>query len=569
MILSLAQINPVVGDLGGNAAKVIAAAHQSKALGADLVVFPELTLTGYPPDDLLDSASFVDDEENARHYVAGQLPPDLGCIVGGLARNSKRPGKPLYNAAFLYDNRRKVAEVYKSLLPTYDVFDERRYFEPATDRQIVTWRGHRLGIHICEDLWNADGKLANLYASDPIGDLAALGADLLINICASPFSHGKHRERQGLIAAAWDGCQIPYVFVNQVGANTELIFDGRSCIRSKREWMYLPAFEEALMIWDTQSQACSAHVLTAADSNGSQLPLTENELPDDLELLRDALVTGIRDYFHKTGHFSHVYIGLSGGIDSAVTCAFAVRALGSSQVIGVAMPSVYSSEGSIRDAEALANNLGIQMLTVPIQGIVRAFDAALLEPFASTTPGTAEENIQARVRGTLLMALANKFGGIVLNTGNKSELSMGYATLYGDMNGAISVLGDVYKTDVYALAKYLNRSGPCIPQATITKPPSAELRPNQTDQDSLPPYDILDCVLKRYIEQGLNDATIAEETGIDRQIVQGVTQQVDNNDYKRLQAPPTLRVSVKAFGVGRRLPIVKRRSNAPDLESTQ
>lgn len=568
MRIALAQTNPIVGDLCGNCSKVITAARRARKSGADLVVFPELTLTGYPPEDLLEDAGFVGAEADARRYIAESLPADLGCIVGGLSKSAKRPGKPLHNAAFLYENGRLVGEVHKSLLPTYDIFDERRHFEPARERQLITWRGYRLGLHICEDLWNVNGDLQSLYRADPIRDLADRGADILINICASPFSDNKHHEREALISTTWDRHRLPYVFVNQVGANTDLIFDGRSCVKHEQGWTYLPAFEEALMVWDMESKTAVFSAAANSSTSSGRIPVVARSPSSELELLRDALTLGIRDYFHKTGAFKCVFIGLSGGIDSAVTCALAVRALGSEQVVGVAMPSIYSSEGSLRDAKALAEQLGIRLLKIPIHDAVRAFGSALSEAFEATDPGIAEENIQARIRGTLLMALANKFDGIVLNTGNKSELSMGYATLYGDMNGALGVLGDVYKMDVYALANLLNADGPCVPQSTITKPPSAELRPDQTDQDSLPPYDVLDRVLGRFIEHGESAATIANQSGLDVKLVQTITQQVDRNDYKRRQAPPSLRVSVKAFGTGRRLPIVKRRSIPPSSATT-
>ena len=568
MKIALAQTNPIVGDLSGNCSKVITAAREAHKSGADLVVFPELTLTGYPPEDLLEDAGFVGAEADARRYIASNLPENLGCVVGGLSKNIQKPGKPLYNAAFLYENGQLVGEIHKSLLPTYDIFDERRHFEPAQERRLIAWRGHRLGLHICEDLWNVNGDLQNLYRADPIGDLAAQGADILINICASPFSDNKRREREALISTTWDRHRLPYVFVNQVGANTDLIFDGRSCVRDEHGWTYLPAFEEALMVWDLSSKTAATSPLAAVSNSSRHNPVLAQNPSSELELLRDALTLGIRDYFHKTGAFKCVFIGLSGGIDSAVTCALAVRALGSEQVVGVAMPSIYSSEGSLRDATALAEQLGIRLLKIPIHDAVQAFGSALSEAFEATDPGIAEENIQARIRGTLLMALANKFDGIVLNTGNKSELSMGYATLYGDMNGALGVLGDVYKMDVYALANLLNADGPCVPQSTITKPPSAELRPDQTDQASLPPYDVLDHVLRRFIEHRESAATIANQSGLDVKLVQTITQQVDRNDYKRRQAPPSLRVGVKAFGTGRRLPIVKRRSIPPSSATT-
>ena len=575
MYIALAQINPIVGDLKDNCSKVIAVAKLAYDAGAHLVVFPELTLTGYPPDDLLEDAAFIEAEEATRAYMAHKLPQDIGCIIGGLARNTRGIGKPLFNAAFLYEKGGKVAEIHKSLLPTYDVFDESRYFEPSPKRHIVHWRSHRLGLHICEDLWNADGHSPSLYATDPVSDLAKQGADLLINICASPFGQNKHSERKTLIKATWDQHGLPYVFVNQVGANTGLIFDGRSCVWDGHRSIDLPAFEEALLIWDMDAQTGERAWIIHTGETSSQLtdadtfksPFGIQKSSSDLELLRDALTLGIKDYYYKTGAFKQVFVGLSGGIDSAVTCALAVQALGSDKVTGVAMPSVYSSEGSVRDAHELAVHLGIPLLTIPIHSVVDAFGLALTNAFADTAPGTAEENIQARSRGIILMALANKFDGIVLATGNKSELAMGYATLYGDMNGALAILGDVFKTEVYALARLLNADGPCIPEATITKAPSAELRPNQTDQDSLPPYEVLDRVLKHYILHQQDPQTIALHTGIDLKLVKNIVRQVDNNEYKRHQAPPSLRVSNKAFGRGCRQPIVKRRTGPPAFAS--
>ena len=567
MKIALAQINPTVGDLDGNCSKLLTAAKQAYGAGAELVAFPELTLTGYPPDDLLEDVSFVSDEANARAYVTGLLPPDLGCILGGLAKNTLGQGKPLFNAAFLYENGQELARVYKTLLPTYDIFDECRYFEPASERQIVIWRGARLGLHVCEDLWNVGSTTSSLYRVDPVADLAELGADLLINICASPFARNKRQEREALIGAAWEHYKLPYLFVNQVGANTDLVFDGSSCVWDGDKWSYLPSFEEGLLIYDTDHNMVVQLIGPDSTDDGTTSVAAENH-PTELELLRDALTLGIKDYFHKTGAFKRVFVGLSGGIDSAVTCALAVRALGPENVSGVAMPSVFSSEGSLRDARALANQLGIELLEIPIHEIVSAFGGGLCSAFRGTAAGTAEENIQARIRGTLLMALANKFDGIVLNTGNKSEMSMGYATLYGDMNGALGVLGDVYKTDVYALARLLNSKEPCIPEATITKPPSAELRPDQTDQDSLPPYEDLDRVLKCFIEHRRPSASIADETGLNLPLVEHIVRQVNRNDYKRNQAPPSLRVTTKAFGTGRRLPIVKRRTATPSFAAS-
>ena len=527
----------------GNCHKVVAMACEAAAHGADLVVFPELTLAGYPPEDLLEDAGFVQAETRARAFVARQVPPVLGCIVGGLAKNSRGPGKPLHNAAFLYEGGRQIAEVHKTLLPTYDVFDEQRHFEPSQKRHVVPWRDRKLGLHICEDLWNAQGRVRGLYGTDPVAELAALGADLFINICASPFNVAKHVERENLIRTAVQRHKQAYVFVNQVGANTELIFDGRSRVFDGKHWWTAPPFEEALMIWDEGSEASSA---TGPVSS--------------LQALHDALVLGIRDYYTKTNAFQRVFIGLSGGIDSAVTCVLAVRALGADRVTGVAMPSAFSSEGSVRDARELADNLAIELLTLPIHQVVTAYGETLAEVFSGTATGVAEENLQARARGALLMALANKFNGLLLTTGNKSELAVGYATLYGDMSGGLSVLGDVFKMQVYALARHINAGEPCIPEATITKPPSAELKPGQTDQDSLPPYDVLDGILERLIIHREDAQTISRQTGQDLALVREIAQKVERNEYKRRQAPPCLRVSGKAFGPGRRLPMVGRRT---------
>jgi len=434
--------------------------------------------------------------------------------------------------------------VYKALLPTYDVFDERRHFEPGRQRAVVHWRGRALGLHICEDLWNTIPESRTLYSTDPIADLAAAGADLFINTSASPYTTRARSARSALIAHSTRTHSLPYIFVNQVGANTELIFDGHSSVYGAdgNHLVQVSGFVEALAIWDMDA------------APGSAPPLKIDSLHD----LQDALVVGIRDYFSKTGVFTKAIIGLSGGIDSAVTCALAVQALGADKVVGLAMPSRYSSAGSVRDAAALANALKIPMHTIPIHEPVAAMNDVLAEPFTNTTPGVAEENIQARVRGMILMALSNKFGYLVLSTGNKSEMSVGYATLYGDMNGGLGVLGDVFKGQVYQLARYINREKLVIPEDTITKPPSAELRPDQTDQDSLPPYDVLDAILLRYVEEQQGLQQIVQATGFDRTPVAEILRMVDRNEYKRRQAPPCLRISPKAFGSGRQLPVVMR-----------
>lgn len=546
MKIALAQINPVVGDLQGNSSKIISFAHRARARGADLAVFPELGVIGYPPQDLLENTTFLREAREARTHVAAQAPQDMGIILGGVAPNSTSSGKRLFNAAFVYDGGHLVATVHKTLLPTYDVFDERRHFEPATRQHVVAWRGRKLGLHICEDLWAEPFTGEPLYHVDPIRALAQQGADCLINVCASPFAVGKRAAREALIRSCCRRHGLPYIFVNQVGANTQLIFDGSSGVYASggHSLLRAPQFEEALLVWDTEA--------------GDEVQ-TEGE-DDDVRSLHGALVLGIRDYFHKTGAFTMALVGLSGGIDSAVTCALAVEALGPERVIGVTMPSIYSSAGSVGDSAMLADNLGITFRTIPIKEPVAAFERVLADPFEGTEFGIAEENIQARTRGVLLMALSNKFHYLLLSTGNKSELAVGYATLYGDMNGGLAVLGDVLKTEVYRLAEYINlRAGKeLIPRETITKPPSAELRPNQKDQDSLPPYSVLDDILRGYIERREDLDDIAESTGLARSLVMDILQRVDRNEYKRRQAPPCLRVTGKAFGPGRSLPIVMR-----------
>ena len=543
MKIALAQINPTVGDLRGNADKILELCHQANAVSADLVVFPELSLTGYPPLDLLEHAAFVAEEARVRETLVQAAPPSMGIILGGLAHSTQAAGKPLHNTAFLYEDGQLVGQAYKALLPTYDIFDERRHFAPGPQRSVIHWRGRALGVHICEDLWNTNPSAAPLYDANPIAELAEAGANLFINICASPYSLSKLAGREGLIAHSTRTHRIPYVFVNQVGANTELIFDGTSCVfgADGAVLMRMKSFQEDFAVWDIDS-----------------LPPPPEPAVEVITRLHDALVLGIRDYFTKTGAFTKAVVGLSGGIDSAVTCALAVQALGAERVVGVAMPSKYSSTHSVEDAVALARALNIPLHTLPIQAPVAAFEETLKEAFANAAPNVAEENIQARTRGILLMALSNKFDYLLLSTGNKSEMSVGYATLYGDMNGGLGVLGDVLKQHVYRLARYINRDTEIIPRRTITKPPSAELRPDQTDQDSLPPYDILDEVLRRYVGEQQDLIRIVEETGFDPKLVADILRQVDRSEYKRRQAAPCLRVTPKAFGSGRHLPVVMR-----------
>lgn len=546
MKIALAQINPIVGDLKGNGEKIIDYARRARAQGVDLAIFPECCVIGYPPQDLVENPLFLEAAQHAVEWVAAEVPQDMGIILGAPVPNHEKVGKRLFNAAFVYEGGKRIGEMHKTLLPTYDVFDEYRHFEPTPERHLIEWRGLKLGLHICEDLWNNQAEAAfYMYHVNPVDELGLLGADLFINISASPFALNKHQERTDLIAEACQEHGIPYVFVNQVGANTEIIFDGDSRVQAADGTPILcaPQFEEALLIWDTEA---------------TYPPCTWKS--SEIQNLHDALVLGIRDYFYKTGAFTKALIGLSGGIDSAVTCALAVEALGPDKVVGVTMPSKYSSTGSVDDSLALAENLGITFQNIAIKPAVAAFDEMLNNAFAETQPGIAEENIQARTRGVTLMALSNKFGYLLLTTGNKSEMAVGYATLYGDTNGGLAVLADVLKTRVYQLAEYINeRAGrEVIPQNTITKPPSAELRPDQKDEDSLPPYEVLDEILRLYIEEQQELDAIVDTTGFDHALVHNILRQVDRNEYKRRQVPPGLRVTMKAFGIGRRLPIVMR-----------
>ena len=542
MKLALAQINTTVGDLRGNANKVSDYCRKARDAGASLVVFPELTLTGYPPLDLLESEDFVAREQKTRKGLAQTLPANLGVLLGGLARNSGH-GKPLHNAAYLYENGECAGVCHKQLLPDYDVFDELRHFAPGADPTVLRWQGFKLGVHICEDLWNVRESNRRSYTHDPVATLAGQSPDLFINLCASPFAIDKHLDRYALMETVWQRYGRPYVFANLVGANTGLIFDGRSCVIQSGQVLEAAPFEETLLMWD------------------SRLPSGSEPVPvSPTQQVLEALKLGILDYVEKTGVFERVFVGLSGGIDSAVTAALAVQALGRKRVVGVAMPSAYSSSGSLEDASQLASNLGIELHTIPIHEVIAAFNNTLKDQFSGLRAGVAEENIQARTRGTLLMAFANKFNGMVLATGNKSELATGYATLYGDMSGGLAVLGDLYKTEVYELARLLNASDELIPESSITKPPSAELRPNQVDQDSLPPYEVLDEILKGYIEARLSAGEIVSRTGYERTLVESITLMVDRAEYKRKQAAPVLRLRRKAFGSGRKEPIVARRT---------
>lgn len=549
MRLALAQINPFVGDVTGNATKIEQFAAQAGRAGADLVVFPELTLCGYPPRDLLLKPRFVESVIRTTSELAERLRDGPAVLVGTLQPSEKPIGRRLHNALALLESGRVAATFHKSLLPTYDVFDEHRYFEPAQRPGAydlpVRGRDVRIGVTICEDLWN-DKRFFDrpLYERNPLDDLTAAGAQLIVNSSASPFVAGKQSFRERLLGSQAAAIGRPIAIVNQVGGNDELIFDGASAYfdATGRLVARAQAFDEDLLIVETDPPA-AARI---------------EPYPDDLDSIRQALVLGTRDYVRKCG-FTDVVLGLSGGIDSALTATIAVEALSPARVHGVAMPSRFSSDHSLADAQALAANLGIDYRVIPIEPMHAAIETHLAPHFDGRPPDTTEENMQARLRGNILMSLSNKFGWLLLTTGNKSELAVGYCTLYGDMCGGLAVISDVPKTVVYKLAQAINaRAGRAIiPARSITKPPSAELRPDQHDQQSLPPYDDLDAILHHYVEQEESaDQIIAR--GFDAAVVRDVMRKVDVNEYKRKQAATGLKVTSRAFGVGRRMPIAAR-----------
>lgn len=544
MRVTMAQINPTVGDLEGNFRLIARAVARASQDSSDLVIFPELAITGYPPQDLLERSWFVEQTQGYLQKVLSlsERHEGLGILIGTPTR-SEQAGKSLYNSAVLLYRGAVLAECHKSLLPSYDVFDETRYFAPAQHNSPVDFKGQRLGINICEDAWNDPAFWpAHLpYGSDPIRGLAEAGATVLINLSASPFHTGKEKLRYRLIASHARRHKIPFVYVNQVGGNDELIFDGHSlAVNEQGEVLALGAgFKEDIQTFDLNTQG----------------PAVTYRPEDEIASIYQALVLGLRDYVHKSG-FPRAIVGLSGGIDSSLTACLAVAALGRDNILGVFMPSPYTSAESLQDAWALAQNLGIDWLTIPITGVFQAYLDAL-GPFLSGPPDSTEENIQARIRGNYLMAFSNKHSYLVLSTGNKSEIAMGYCTLYGDMSGGLSVLGDVPKTMVYELARFCNRRAEIIPARVLVKAPSAELRFNQTDQDTLPPYDILDQILNLYIEQGRSAAEIIAQ-GFAEETVGHIIATVDRNEYKRRQAAPVLKVTSKAFGTGRRMPIVHR-----------
>ena len=544
--VALVQTNPIVGDVSGNCAKILDGLSRAAAEHADLIIFPEQSILGYPAKDLLLRRGVIEDNVEAAKTIAAQAR-SVGVVLGLAEPNECPYGRPLFNSAALLTGGRAVAWSRKRLLPTYDVFDEARYFEPGPRQPVIDFGGWRIGLTICEDMWSDEQLMAHrLYDADPLADLVRAGADLLINISASPYYLGKHKSRLELMNNHARRHAVPIVFCNQVGGNDELLFDGCSCVvdAGGRLVAQARAFDEDLLVVDLDDPA-SARLETCPDGPAS---------------LYAALVMGLRDYARKCG-FGSVVLGLSGGIDSAVVACIAAAAVGPANVHGVAMPSRYSSEHSLADARALAANLGIRFTVISIETMHAACEQTLIPHFGGRPPDVTEENIQARLRGLALMSLSNKFGSLLLTTGNKSELAAGYCTLYGDMAGGLAVISDVPKTMVYELARHINRQAEreVIPQSTLTKPPSAELRPNQTDQDTLPPYEILDGILQRYEErmEGIEQIVAA---GFDRATVEDVVRRIQANEYKRRQAAPGLKVTSRAFGFGRRMPIAARAS---------
>jgi len=541
MRIGLAQINSTVGDLVGNHQRLITAYRKLVEQGAELVITPELAITGYPPQDLLFKSRFVPlnlETLASLHAEVGDVP-----LLTGFVDVNQGTGQPFHNAAALLQRGQPVRKFFKSRLPTYDVFDEDRYFEPATEVEPVVIAGVKCGITICEDIWTEKYLPRRLYGTTPVESLLEQGAELLLNLSASPFAIGKPQLRAEMLGSLARQHGVPIVYCNSVGGNDQLIFDGNSLLvgADGAVGARLGAFVEDLAIVDTAPAA-------AIGGGGT--------FQEDAEALHDALVLGVRDYLHKCG-FKSAVLGLSGGIDSAVVACLAAEALGAENVLGVTMPTKYSSRGSIEDSRLLANALGIRFLEIPIQNAFDSVAAQFSQIFAGVPEDTTEENIQPRLRGLTLMALSNKFGHLLMSTGNKSELAVGYCTLYGDMCGGLAVISDVPKIMVYRLARYINREREIIPVATIDKPPSAELKPDQRDQDTLPPYEILDPILQLYVEEQLSVGEIVQR-GFDEKTVRWVQRRVDLNEYKRAQAVPGLKVTSRAFGVGRKMPVAQR-----------
>jgi NAD+ synthetase len=541
MKVALGQINTIVGDLAGNETRIRHAYEQGVKAGADLVVLPELAVTGYPPRDLLLREGFVSGNLAVLDRLA-QMTGKAGLVVGYVGRSDLRPGRAVTNAVALLQNGKILATRQKTLLPTYDVFDEARYFEPAQENRPVEFNGTPIGLTVCEDVWNdEDFWSERRYRQDPTKDLIAAGAKLIINVSASPWHLGKNKLRHEMLATLAGKSQCPIVYCNLVGGNDELIFDGASLVFNGRGQLVSEGkkFDEDFLLVDLDHAPAIAR----------------EPMPDEEKIFK-ALVLGLRDYTHKCG-FKSALLGLSGGIDSALTAVLAVAALGKENVRGVSLPSQFSSQGSLDDARILAANLGIQYDVIPIQPMFLTAKEQLKTVFAGRAENVAEENIQARLRGVIMMAMSNKFGSLLLTTGNKSETAVGYCTLYGDMCGGLSVINDVPKLMVYRLSNWINREREIIPAASITKPPSAELRPDQKDQDSLPPYEVLDAILEAYVVESRSVDEIIK-SGFDAPTVRHVVRLIEMSEYKRRQAAPGLKVTTKAFGIGRRVPVAQR-----------
>lgn len=542
MKIALSQLNYHIGNFKANEEKIVDAIQQAKREGVDLIVFAELAICGYPPRDFLNFDDFINLCQESITRIANYCR-GIAAILGGPSMNKTKRGKDLFNAAFFLKDGKIKSKHYKQLLPTYDVFDENRYFEPGIGVNCIELKGATIALTICEDLWNISPKL--LYKNAPMEQLKFESPDFIINIAASPFSKYQAENRLNVFKRNAVKYKLPIFYLNHVGAQTELIFDGGSCVTNKKGELVdqLSFFKEDYRVYDTK------------DLSEEAIELENDKLP----LIEDALVLGVRDYFRKL-NFKQATLGLSGGIDSALTLAIAVKALGKDNVLPILMPSQFSSEHSISDSLELCKNLGCKHHIIEIENIYHSFEEQLASLFKGTTFDITEENIQSRIRGTLLMAQTNKFGSILLNTSNKSELAVGYGTLYGDMAGGLSVIGDVYKTEVFDLCRFINRKEIIIPENIITKPPSAELRPNQKDSDSLPDYEILDAILFEYIENSQSPASIIAK-GFDEALVKRILRMVNMNEYKRHQTPPILRISSKAFGMGRRMPIVGKYLN--------
>jgi NAD+ synthetase len=542
MKISLAQINPTIGDFTRNTEKIMSAAEKAKDLSCDLIVFSELVISGYPPRDLLEKKDFVNSNLMHLQKLINSIK-GIGVICGTVDKNPNEGGTPLYNSAVLFDKGKILHQAHKRLLPVYDVFDERRYFEPGKECSSFFYKGCRMGLTICEDIWNdKDFFSKRLYQVDPVERMIKEGVNLLINISASPYHAGKREFKWDMFGAIAKKHKVPLLYVNQAGGNDSVLFDGISLAFDSKGRMAARArdFEEDIVVFDTNREKGDLHTVSETDT----------------ESLLNALIMGTRDYVRKCG-FSRAVVGLSGGIDSALTLYIAVQALGKENVAAIFMPSQYTVKENFEDTKELAANLGIKLFHVPIKGIFKNFLQDLSPLFKDVATEITGQNIQARVRGTILMALSNKFGYLLLSTGNKSELAVGYCTLYGDMSGGLAVISDVPKTMVYELSRLINKEKEVIPERIIQKPPSAELKPNQLDEDDLPSYEVLDGILKAYIEDNKAAEEIIE-MGFDSSIVRDIISRVDRNEYKRHQAPPGLKVTTKSFGYGRRYPMAQR-----------